>query len=330
MNDVTTLVEQHRPIENNPLAIIANAVEKGMDADQLAKLVDLHERIEKMNAGRAYQEAMKACQSEMPRILKDRENPHARSKYADLGNLISQIEPIYTKHGFSISFYEGESNKPEWMRVMCDIMHERGHREVKWLDLPYDGRGSQGGKSSMNAVQAVGSTKSYGRRYLLGDIFNLAITSEDTDGHLPSGNGNGSNGHTPTQTSLPACPACKQTSSVIVGKEEYGGGFVCFKKKNGCGHKWHPDHPAAPESEPDMALLNEWKARLHIFDQLPANSDFGTLLNEMLVEFCAIPGQHKQRAAIWKLLNTSAIKRGYERPHKVNQFIIKREPGSEG
>lgn len=32
----------------------------------------------------------------------------------------------------------------------------------------------------------------------------------------------------------PSCPACKQ-ETIIKGKEEYGGGWLCFKKKGGCG-----------------------------------------------------------------------------------------------
>src|SRR5262245_42181487 len=30
------------------------------------------------------------------------------------------------------------------------------------------------------------------------------------------------------------CPACGQ-AAIIKGKEEYGGGWLCFRKKNGCG-----------------------------------------------------------------------------------------------
>src|SRR3990172_6710405 len=33
------------------------------------------------------------------------------------------------------------------------------------------------------------------------------------------------------------CPACGK-SAIIKGKEEYGGGWVCFKKKDGCGAKF--------------------------------------------------------------------------------------------
>ncbi|HEY0005934.1 MAG TPA: hypothetical protein VGB17_14225 [Pyrinomonadaceae bacterium] len=33
------------------------------------------------------------------------------------------------------------------------------------------------------------------------------------------------------------CPDCKQ-AAIIKGKEEYGGGYVCFRKKGGCGAKF--------------------------------------------------------------------------------------------
>jgi hypothetical protein len=33
------------------------------------------------------------------------------------------------------------------------------------------------------------------------------------------------------------CPVCGQ-SAIIKGKEEYGGGWICFKKKGGCGAKF--------------------------------------------------------------------------------------------
>jgi hypothetical protein len=33
------------------------------------------------------------------------------------------------------------------------------------------------------------------------------------------------------------CPACSQ-AAIIKGREEYGGGWICFKKKGGCGAKY--------------------------------------------------------------------------------------------
>lgn len=39
------------------------------------------------------------------------------------------------------------------------------------------------------------------------------------------------------------CPKCGK-STIIVGKPEYGGGFVCFAKKGGCNAKFSADDPA--------------------------------------------------------------------------------------
>lgn len=39
------------------------------------------------------------------------------------------------------------------------------------------------------------------------------------------------------------CPACGK-SAIIKGKAEYGGGYLCFKKKDGCGAKFNDNDPA--------------------------------------------------------------------------------------
>ncbi|HVG38223.1 MAG TPA: hypothetical protein VM870_02980, partial [Pyrinomonadaceae bacterium] len=44
------------------------------------------------------------------------------------------------------------------------------------------------------------------------------------------------------------CPACSQ-AAIIKGKEEYGGGWLCFKKKGGCGAKFAAGD-AAIEGQP--------------------------------------------------------------------------------
>lgn len=40
------------------------------------------------------------------------------------------------------------------------------------------------------------------------------------------------------------CPACQKDTAVIKGKEEYGGGWVCFSKKGGCGAKFKDNDPS--------------------------------------------------------------------------------------
>jgi hypothetical protein len=44
------------------------------------------------------------------------------------------------------------------------------------------------------------------------------------------------------------CPACGK-EAIIKGKEEYGGGWICFGKKGGCGTKYKTDDPAIAEQK---------------------------------------------------------------------------------
>jgi hypothetical protein len=56
-----------------------------------------------------------------------------------------------------------------------------------------------------------------------------------------------------------ACPKCGKVRPVIKGKEEYGGGWVCFKKKGGCGATWQDadDSPGTPPAASlDDAAMN--------------------------------------------------------------------------
>lgn len=50
------------------------------------------------------------------------------------------------------------------------------------------------------------------------------------------------------------CPECDQPT-VIKGKEEYGGGYICFRKKGGCGAKFRDGDPSI-ESQTVGRVLN--------------------------------------------------------------------------
>lgn len=44
------------------------------------------------------------------------------------------------------------------------------------------------------------------------------------------------------------CPACGKAGTVIKGRADFGGGWLCFAKKDGCGAKW-PDGAAEIETQ---------------------------------------------------------------------------------
>lgn len=47
------------------------------------------------------------------------------------------------------------------------------------------------------------------------------------------------------------CPECGKEGTIIKGKKEYGGGWLCFTKKGGCGAKWEDGDPDITGQNPE-------------------------------------------------------------------------------
>ena len=103
-------------------------------------------------------------------------------------------------------------------------------------------------------VQNLGAVQTYLRRYL----YMLALEIVDQD-PLDAKTGEPGNGGPrkdsppapealPKQTGETRCPSCGKSGSIIKSKNEYGGGWVCFIKKKGCGAKFTTD-PALAVAE---------------------------------------------------------------------------------
>lgn len=154
------------------------------DIDKMERLLEMREKLEARQAEQAYNMAMAKAQSSMPSVGKTQTNKHTNSMYADLGGMIEAIKPIYTQYGFSVSYTTGEGAPEGYMRIIAEVSHEAGCTKRYPADLPLDVSGAQG-KANKTGVQGWGSTASYGRRYLLALIFNIAIMGEDNDGNKP-------------------------------------------------------------------------------------------------------------------------------------------------
>ena len=170
------------------LAIIASASrDPSVDVDKMERLMAMHERLTEKEAEKAFNVAMTACQMAVKQVAADGDNPQTRSKYATYAKLDSVLRPIYTKHGFALSFDEGES-KPDMVRVVCIVSHIGGFSRTYHRDMPADGKGAKGG-DVMTKTHAAGAAGSYGARYLLKGIFNVAIGEYDNDGNMPTDDG---------------------------------------------------------------------------------------------------------------------------------------------
>lgn len=84
------------------------------------------------------------------------------------------------------------------------------------------------------------------------------------------------------RTAAITCPHCGK-DTVIKGKEQYGGGWLCYKKKGGCGAKWPDGAPVIEQQQtgrvdnPDIAdtyntVLKMAKKRAHVDAMLTATA----------------------------------------------------------
>lgn len=163
-------------------AILQAAQNPAMDVDKLRSLFELQERMQDRQAAQAYASAMVDAQAEMRSVGKDRTNTQTNSDYATLEAIDAAIRPVYTRHGFSLSFGTADSPMEKHVRITCKVTHRDGHSESFEYDNPMDDVGIQG-KVNKTPTHARGSAVTYGRRYLTLLIFNLTTGLHDDDGN---------------------------------------------------------------------------------------------------------------------------------------------------
>lgn len=115
------------------------------------------------------------AQAEIEKAAKDKSNPHFRSKYADLGNVIDAIKPALEQHG--LAFFQKFHQCNNGIAIETIIIHTSGESMSNGiLTIPAD-RGN---------AQGFGSACTYARRYSLQAAFGVA--PEDDDGNAASRN----------------------------------------------------------------------------------------------------------------------------------------------
>lgn len=164
------------------MSMISLAIEKGAGIETIERLVALQEKLLDRQAEIQFNEALNRVQSEISRVAPDLENKQTNSKYASYAAIDRVIRPIYAKEGFSISFTEEDCPKAEHVRIVAFVSKGAYTRQYR-KDMPADGKGAKGG-DVMTKTHAAAAADSYAKRYLVKDIFNVAIGQDDDDGNL--------------------------------------------------------------------------------------------------------------------------------------------------
>src|SRR3546814_10944018 len=88
-------------------------------------------------------------------------------KYALWEDIIEAIRDLLSEHGFALSFRTGREN--DQITVTGILSHRDGHSEETTIFLPLDTTGAK------NAVQGVGSSPRYGKRYAAPHLLHLPL-----------------------------------------------------------------------------------------------------------------------------------------------------------
>jgi len=164
-----------------PMSLLRLALSHSAGIDVIERLAALQDRERARADEIEFNDALTRIQEQIKRIAPDMVGQKS-NKYATYAAIDRVIRPIYAKEGMSLSFTHADCPKPDHIRVICRCAL-RGHKELYQVDWPVDPKGPKG-EPVMTATQATGASDSYAKRYLVKDIFNIAIGELDNDGEL--------------------------------------------------------------------------------------------------------------------------------------------------
>ena len=179
---MTKALEKIEPAPVSETTAIVSMIERAaqnpaVDVDKLMKLLELKERVDAQQAKKAYAAALAEMQPNLPVIAEKGKIEIGKGKpqsFAQWEDVNDAIRPILAQYGFALSFRIAH---PEGKVAVTGVLsHKEGHSEETTIVLPNDSSGSK------NAVQAVGSSVSYGKRYSAFALLNITSRGEDDDG----------------------------------------------------------------------------------------------------------------------------------------------------
>jgi len=161
------------------------------------------------------QKAIAACAAEVPVVERDATGDlgNRSYKYATLASMVRAIQPVMAKHGLGVVQPPIQRIVDNQVHAGCRtiLLHESGGQVESELVLPIQGSG--------NALQQIGSTISYVRRYTY--PFAVVDDESDDDGRgagAPQGAPSGPRGQQQRQPRDPASPITEKQLGRLMAK----------------------------------------------------------------------------------------------------------------
>jgi|APSaa5957512535_1039671.scaffolds.fasta_scaffold22046_5 hypothetical protein len=175
-NDITTTQDSgsltSQAAKNLSAIIKGVAANPDIDVEKMQQLLDMQERMIDRDAESAFNRSMVAALSEIPSFEESTKGHNYN--YATFEQINKVVKPILAKNSLFMTF--STDCKENGVYVTAVITHKDGHAKQTTGLFPADGSGSK------NAIQAVGSAISYGKRYMQNALLNITTHGEDDDG----------------------------------------------------------------------------------------------------------------------------------------------------
>lgn len=182
------LVQLERPAAKAGKSVIEQLIQLArdprVDVTKIDRLLDANERVMRMQAKAAFDQAFAAMQVKIPIIaedgqitIRDKQDPGRVKRtmpYARQVDIVRAVRPVLSEFGFAIRFRHRMDNG--LMTVTGILSHAGGHAEEDEFQTTRDDSGEK------NLIQSWASARSYGERYVTRALLNIVSESEDDDG----------------------------------------------------------------------------------------------------------------------------------------------------
>lgn len=160
---------------NNVLSVIAEAANNpNIDAAKMREILDIQIRIMAIEAEKNFNKSLADLQAVKPTVTKHGKaifKDKLQYTFARYEDMDSALSPLLKEFGFSYSFIETEESG----RYKGTLLHKDGHSQSGYCTVPPDTSGSK------NSIQAVGSARSYAKKYIFEGLLNIVTIGEDDD-----------------------------------------------------------------------------------------------------------------------------------------------------
>jgi hypothetical protein len=208
--------------------------------------------------------ALIAAKQDFGKLLKNKVNPHFKSRYADLSAVCNSVDEALAKHGLTyVQPFEMEGGA---MFIVTKLLHTGGEEMVSKYPVPVGGK-----------PQELGSAITYGRRFSLCSLLGIAADEDDDANEAQSAPHEAPKPPAPRPLPLASRPSVPTWRGKILKVDEIKSkdGKVAWKITGQMGEEFWTQSPAHADvassvmgSEKQVVMLHHKKDQSYICDSV--------------------------------------------------------------